>query len=185
MVSIGAGAEVLQEPIAGYGRACWLGVQELPEWVEWILFCDADGSDDLAQLPTFFESARNADFVLGARQSPPGVKSPLTSPQSFGNVLSTTLIRFGWGYRFRDLGPFRLIRRKALEDIGMRDRSWGWTLEMQVRSVENKLRIVELPVIALPRLAGKSKISGSIVGSIRAGVVILWTLGRLYWRRRR
>jgi glycosyltransferase involved in cell wall biosynthesis len=184
MVSTGAGADVLREPVAGYGRACWLGLQELPEWVEWVLFCDADGSDDLAQLPSFFEAARDADFILGARYSPPGARNALTPPQRFGNALSTALIRLGWGYRYRDLGPFRLIRRKALEDIGMRDRSWGWTLEMQVRSVENKLRIKELPVIALPRRTGRSKISGSIAGSIRAGVVILRTLSRLYWGRR-
>ncbi len=165
------------------GARCWRGIQELPGWVEWVLFCDADGSDDLAQLPSFFEAARDADFILGARYSPLGTRNALTLPQRFGNALSTALIRLGWGYRYRDLGPFRLIRRKGLEDIGMRDRSWGWTLEMQVRAVENKLRIIELPVMALPRRAGESKISGSIVGSIRAGVVNLSTLGRLYWRR--
>ena len=183
-VASSAGAEVLREPVAGYGRACWRGLQNLPDWVEWILFCDADGSDDLSQLPAFFLAAREADFVLGARQPLPDGRSVLTAPQRFGNALSTTLIRLGWGFRYHDLGPFRLIRRQALEDIGMRDRSWGWTLEMQVRSVESKLRIVELPVTALPRSAGRSKISGSITGSFRAGVVILSMLARLYWRRR-
>ena len=183
-VAASAGAEVLREPVAGYGRACWRGIQNLPDWAQWILFCDADGSDDLGQLPAFLLAARDADFVLGARQPPPGGRSALTPAQRFGNVLSTALIRLGWGFTYRDLGPFRLIRRQALEDIAMRDRSWGWTLEMQVRAVENKLRIVELPVIALPRSAGKSKISGSITGSVRAGVVILSMLARLYRRRR-
>ena len=182
-VARSAGAEVLGEPVAGYGRACWRGLQNLPAWVEWILFCDADGSDDLGQLPAFLLAAREADFVLGARQRLPGGRNTLTPAQRFGNALSTTLIRLGWGFRYHDLGPFRLIRRRALEDIRMRDRSWGWTLEMQVRSVENNLRIVELPVTALPRRAGRSKISGSITGSFRAGVVILSMLARLYWRR--
>jgi len=178
-----AGAEVLQEPVAGYGRACWRGLQDLPGWAEWILFCDADGSDDLGELPAFFAATREADFVLGARQPLPDGRSALTTVQRFGNALSTTLIRTGWGFRYRDLGPFRLIRRRALEEIRMRDRSWGWTLEMQVRAIENKLRIIELPVTALPRRAGRSKISGSTTGSLRAGLVILSMLIRLYARR--
>ena len=182
-VASNAGAEVSREPVAGYGRACWRGLQELPVWVEWILFCDADGSDDLAELPAFFAAAREADFVLGARLPRPDGRSALTPVQRFGNTLSTALIRLGWGFRYRDLGPFRLIRRQALEAIRMRDRSWGWTLEMQVRAIENKLRIVELPVTALPRRAGRSKISGSITGSLRAGFVILSMLIRLYARR--
>jgi glycosyltransferase involved in cell wall biosynthesis len=183
VVAKSAGAEVLIEPVAGYGRACWRGLRDLPPWAEWILFCDADGSDDLAELPAFFNAAREADFVLGARQAPADGRNTLTPPQRFGNALSTTLIRVGWGFRYRDLGPFRLIRRRALEDIHMRDRSWGWTLEMQVRAIENRLRIVELPVAALPRREGKSKISGSISGSVRAGAVILSMLARLYLRR--
>ena len=182
-VASGAGAEVLREPAAGYGRACWRGLQAPPDWAEWILFCDADGSDDLGELPAFFAAARDADFVLGARRLFPDGRSTLTPLQRFGNALSTTLIRIGWGFRYSDLGPFRLIRRRALEEIRMRDRSWGWTLEMQVRAIENKLRIVELPVIALPRSAGKSKISGSITGSLRAGLVIISMLIRLYVRR--
>jgi glycosyltransferase involved in cell wall biosynthesis len=178
-----AGAEVSREPVAGYGRACWRGLQDLPGWAEWILFCDADGSDDLGQLPAFFAAARDADFVLGARRLFPDGRNTLTPVQRFGNSLSTALIRIGWGFRYRDLGPFRLIRRRALEEIRMRDRSWGWTLEMQVRAIENKLRIVELPVAALPRRAGRSKISGSIIGSLRAGLVIISMLIRLYVRR--
>ena len=180
-----AGAEVFFEPVAGYGRACWRGLQDPPTWAAWVLFCDGDGSDDLSRLPAFFAAALEADFVLGARVPPAGARTPLTPAQRFGNALSTALIRIGWGFDYRDLGPFRLIRRSALEEMQMRDRSWGWTLEMQVRAVENGLRIVELPVPALARRAGKSKISSSIKGSVRAGAVILWTLGRLYLRRNR
>ncbi len=180
----GAGAELLDEPIAGYGRACWRGLQNLPVDIEWILFCDGDGSDDLAQLGHFFAAAQNADLVIGVRRPGAGEASVLTPAQRFGNVLATALIHWGWGYRYHDLGPFRLIRRSSLEGLQMRDRSWGWTLEMQVRAIEQKLRVVEIPVIAYPRRAGRSKISGSLVGSVRAGVIILLTVAKLFFRRR-
>ena len=114
----------------------------------------------------------------------PDGRTTLTPVQRFGNALSTTLIRIGWGFRYSDLGPLPTRSgRRALDEIRMRDRSWGWTLEMQVRAIENKLRIVELPVTPLPRSAGKYKISGSIVGSLRAGFVIISMLIRLYVRR--
>ena len=184
VVACNAGAEVCQEPVRGYGRACWRGLQDLPGWAEWILFCDADGSDDLDELPAFFHAAREADFILGARRTLRDGPSVLTPVQRFGNALSTTLIRIGWGYLYQDLGPLRLIRRRALDDIRMRDRSWGWTLEMQVRAIENRLRIIELPVTARPRLAGKSKISGSVIGTCRASFGILSMLLRLYVRRK-
>lgn len=178
-----AGAEVLFEPVAGYGRACWRGLQDLPPEIEWVLFCDADGSDDLDRLNAFFDEAQSADFILGARQLRPSQPNAMTAVQRFGNALATTLIRLGWGFRYRDLGPLRLIRRRHLMSMKMHDRSWGWTLEMQVRAIERGLRIVELPVRAWPRRGGRSKISGSLSGSIRAGAMILFTLASLYFRR--
>jgi glycosyltransferase involved in cell wall biosynthesis len=178
-----AGAEVLFEPRIGYGRACWAGLQDLPPGVEWILFCDADGSDDLEQLAAFFDAAQRADLVLGYRVPLPDGRSALTATQRLGNALATTLIRLGWGFSYRDLGPFRLIRRTALEAIQMRDRSWGWTVEMQVRAVEKGLRIVELPVRSHPRQAGRSKISGTMSGSFLAGTTIIATLSKLFVRR--
>lgn len=178
-----AGAEVMYEPIAGYGRACWKGLQQIPSEVEWILFCDGDGSDDLRQLSDFLESRDRFDLILGNRTATSAGRAAMTPVQRFGNGLATTLIWLGWGDRFQDLGPLRLIRRGALEQIQMQDRGFGWTVEMQVRAIECGLRICELPVDYRRRQGGRSKISGTIRGSFRAGTVILTTLGRLYLRR--
>lgn len=177
-------ADVLCEPIRGYGAACWRGMGEMGDGPEWVLFCDADGSDDLSELPRFFAAvAAGADMVLGNRRASLAGRQAMTPQQNFGNALATTLIRLGWRYRYEDLGPLRLIRRTALERIAMRDRGFGWTVEMQVRAIEERLKIVEIPVGYRRRQAGRSKISGTLVGSVRAGTVILSTIGRLWLRR--
>ncbi|MEL6228431.1 MAG: glycosyltransferase family 2 protein [Cyanobacteria bacterium J06627_3] len=177
-----AGAEVVSEPVKGYGQACWRGLQALPGGVEWILFCDADGSDDLAQLPEFLAQRDRYDLILGNRRGTAAGRQQLSPVQRFGNWLAGTLIAWGWGHRFEDLGPLRLIRKTALDDIGMCDRNFGWTVEMQARAVECGLRICELPVNYLPRQGGRSKISGTVTGSFKAGTIILSTLARLYWQ---
>ncbi len=178
-----AGGEVIKEPVAGYGRACWRGLQALPVGIEWILFTDGDGSDDLSCLPLFFSLRDRYDLILGNRRSTKLGKAAMTPAQNFGNSLATTLIRWGWRYCYRDLGPLRLIKRSALELIQMQDRGFGWTVEMQVRAIECSLAICELPVGYRCRQGGKSKISGTISGSIKAGTIILTTLGKLYLRR--
>jgi glycosyltransferase involved in cell wall biosynthesis len=245
-----AGAEVIHEPRPGYGQACWRGYQDLDPAVEWLLFCDADGSDDPADLDRLLapahltsrttrttrpardpgnaparpseeqpschfigdklrapfpgechllsdmmaveESAETnddgrgspgVDFVLGDRRARASGRAVMTPVQHFGNGLATTLMRWGWGQRYGDLGPLRLIRRDLLERIGMRDRGFGWTIEMQVRAVEEGARIVELPVNYRPRQGGRSKISGTIKGSVQAGTIILTTLAALGVRR--
>ncbi len=179
-----AGAEVLAEPRRGYGQACWTGYQQLDERVEWILFCDADGSDDLSDVARLIEETKSgADFVLGNRRASAQARGSMTLVQQFGNGLATTLMRFGWGHRYGDLGPLRLIHRPLLEQIAMRDRGFGWTIEMQVRAVEEDARIVEIPVGYRRRGGGRSKISGTIRGSVAAGSIILHTLAQLGWRR--
>ncbi|MCU0524036.1 MAG: VTT domain-containing protein [Elainella sp. Prado103] len=182
-IALNAGTEVVYEPISGYGRACWRGLQHLPPAIEWILFCDGDGSDDLLALDRFLNQSDRFDLILGDRTATAAGRAAMTSAQRFGNWLSTRLIWLGWGYRYRDLGPLRLIRRAALEQIQMQDRGFGWTVEMQVRAIECGLRICELPVNYRCRQGGRSKISGTIQGSIQAGVVILKTLGSLYGQR--
>ncbi|MGD1906973.1 MAG: glycosyltransferase family 2 protein [Leptolyngbyaceae cyanobacterium] len=177
-----AGAEVVVEPIRGYGQACWRGLQEVDAETEWVLFCDADGSDDLSQLPQLLAQRNDYDFILGNRRGTATGRAQLTAVQNFGNGLASALIAWGWGYRYHDLGPLRLIRRQALEHIQMGDRGFGWTVEMQARAVELGLRICELPVNYRPRQGGKSKISGTLSGSFKAGVIILTTLIRLYAR---
>ena len=175
-----AGAEVIYEPVKGYGKACWTGYQTLSPDCEWVLFCDADGSDDLESLPDFFAVVDRFDFILANRRVSKSGRGAMTPVQNFGNALAAYLIQLGWGFRYHDLGPLRLIRRQSLESINMRDRNFGWTVEMQIRAIEYKLRIKEIPMSYLPRQGGHSKISGTVSGTIKAGSKILWTVFYYY-----
>lgn len=177
------GAEVLSEPRHGYGRACWRGCLQLAPDVDWLLFCDGDGGDPLEELPRFLELINDHDLLLGDRTATPLGRASLTPLQWGGNRLATTLIGLAWGFHYRDMGPLRLVRREAFEAMALCDRGYGWTLEMQVRAIELGLRIREVPISHRPRLAGASKISGRWGASLRAGSVILTTLGRLWLRR--
>jgi hypothetical protein len=182
----GAGAEVLLEPQRGYGAAAWRGLQRLPDAAEWILFSSADGSDYLTIEQVISWQAAvgtQADFVLGDRFTLPGARAHLKASQRFGNALACWLIALGWHRRFHDLGSLRLCRRKALEDLQLRDRGFGWNVEMQVRALERGHRIIELPVSYRPRAAGTSKISGNLRGIVRAGVGILGIIARLWLSR--
>jgi len=184
-VAAASGAEVVAEPRRGYGQACWTGLQNLPGDADWILFCDADGSDDLEKWPDFLAAAEDHDFILGDRRATAESAGTLTLPQRWGNALATLLIRMGWGYRYHDLGPMRLVRRGALEQIAMEDRGFGWTVEMQIRAVETGLRIREIPVLSRERQAGKSKISGTVRGVLMAGSIILGTWAKFFLRKPR
>jgi hypothetical protein len=176
-----AGAAVVSEPRRGYGQACLTGLAQLRPDIDAVAFLDADGCDDPQMLPELLAPLERgeADFVLGSRTRGDAA-THLTRPQRFGNALACGLIRLGWGCRYADLGPLRVIRRDALEKLQMSDQTWGWTVEMQIKAVHAGLRIRELPVTYCPRLAGKSKISGTLAGSVRAGTKILSTIGR-YW----
>ena len=168
------------KPKAGYGQACWRGLQNIPQEIDWILFGDGDGSDDLSCLPKFLSLRKEYDLILGDRRATSEGRAAMTTVQHFGNGLAGWLINLGWGYRYQDLGPLRLIRRTSLEQIEMEDRGFGWTVEMQVRAIEEELKVAEIPVNYRPRQGGKSKISGTIAGSTQAGIIILSTLGKLY-----
>lgn len=180
------GATVVREPRRGYGAACAAALAHVRPDCDVVAFLDADLADDPQRLPVLASPvlAGRADLVIGCRL--PELREPgaMTLPQRFGNALATTLIRLGWGYAYHDLGPFRVIRRDALEAIDMRDRAFGWTVEMQVRAVELGLRIEQIPV-PYRRRTGVSKISGTLGGVLRAGYWILRTLGGLYWTRSR
>lgn len=179
-----AGAQVVCEPQKGYGQACWRGLQSpIAAQAKWILFCDGDGSDDLSQLPELLALGDRYDFVLANRRATKSGKAQLTPAQNFGNWLATRLIQLGWKHAYQDLGPLRLIRKGALDCIAMENRGFGWTVEMQVRAVEEGLSIFEYPANYRPRQGGQSKISGTIVGSFKAGQVILATLANLYGKR--
>jgi len=183
-VAIHHGAEVIAEPRRGYGQACWTGAENLDEQIEWLLFCDGDGSDDLTSVLDWAHQLDDYDFILANRQATPEGKKELSPVQAFGSALSGTLIGLGWGRFFSDLGPMRMIRRNSYEELQMKDRGFGWTVEMQARAVENGLRVKEAPSGYRPRQAGSSKISGTIKGSFKAGTIILSTLGKLWWQKK-
>jgi glycosyltransferase involved in cell wall biosynthesis len=181
----GAGAEVLTEPRCGYGQACRRGLTSIPRGTDWILFCDADGSDDLDGVDLMIAAAQEADLVLGNRFATRAGREAMTRVQRFGNQLVSKLIERGWGYCFADFGPLRLIRRQTLDDIDMRECGFGWNVIMQIRAPEAGLKIREVPVGYRPRQGGTSKISGNIVGAICAGFGILQAMVRLYFAPRR
>nr|BBJ02396.1 glycosyl hydrolase [Marinobacter nauticus] len=180
-----AGAKVVVEPKLGYGMACWRGLQDIPDHIEWVLFCDADGCDDIEAWPQFHSAALSGcDFVLANRLASPNSYRHLTFAQRFGNRLATGLIAVFWKDRFHDLGPMRLIRLDQLDRINMRSRGFGWTVEMQVRVAELSIMWREIPVTYRPRKYGKSKISGTVKGVVLAGVVILSTIAKHSFRGR-
>ena len=177
------GFEVVHETQPGYGAACLAGLAALEaDPPDMVAFLDADLADDPGQLAHLIETiARgSADLSLGQREklAEPGALDP---HQRFGNRLATGLLRMITGHSFRDLGPMRVIRWRSLQQINMADRTWGWTIEMQYKAARHGLRIAEIDVPYRKRHAGQSKISGSLVGSFRAGTKIIGTLAYLWW----
>ncbi len=180
------GAAVVPEPRRGYGQACLAGIAALHPQVSIVVFLDADGSDDPAEMPNLTGPIERgqADMVLGSRVLGESEAGALTPPQRFGNWLATRLMRWLFGAKYTDLGPFRAIRREALERLGMRDRDYGWTIEMQIKAQRAGLRVVEVPVRYRRRRGGESKVSGTVRGSVGAGVKIVWTILRYAVRGR-
>ncbi len=178
-VAAAYGATVVTEPVAGYGRACLAGLAALRDNPpDIVAFVDADGSDELACLPVLIAPVASGeqDLVLGERI--PTTRKALSFQQRFGHLLATGLIRLIWKHCYRDLGPMRVISWDALERLGMTDQDFGWTVEMQVRAIKQRLKIQEIPVPYYQRSAGKSKISRTISGTFSAGSTILWIIGR-------
>lgn len=176
------GAEVVFEPRRGYGSACLAGLAVIASSdpvPEVVVFLDADASDDPALLPALVRPvlAGEADLVLGSRMQgkrEPGAMPPVAV---FGNHFASWLMRTFWRAPYTDLGPFRAIRYDKLCELEMVDRNYGWTIEMQMKAWRRGLRVLEVPVPYRPRI-GQSKISGTVRGSIAAGVKILWCLAR-------
>jgi glycosyltransferase involved in cell wall biosynthesis len=177
-----AGATVVAEPRRGYGFACIAGARaSAAREGDVLVFLDGDGSDDASAIPRLLGpiAAGEADLVVGARQSK---RAPLPPQQVIGNRIASFWLRKRFGLAATDLGPFRAIRRDALERLAMRDTGYGWTVEMQIKAARSKLRYQELAVPVLPRLAGQSKISGTLGGSLGAackilGLLLLYDLG--------
>lgn len=174
------GATILQEEQKGYGRACLKGIDYLvrsDENTEIVVFLDGDHSDHSEELSMVIEPIINAgaDFVIGSRELGKRDPGSMTFPQIFGNRLSTFLIKHLYGVKFTDLGPFRAIRFDKLIQLGMEDKNYGWTVEMQLKAAKIGLKCVEVPVSYRKRI-GKSKVSGTVKGTFMAGYKILWTI---------
>lgn len=182
VVAADHGAVVAHEPKRGYGAACFAGMQLLTGDIEIVVFFDADMADDPALIPAIVAPIvrDECDLVVGTRLAALREPGAMSGPQRFGDWLATRLIRLGWGYDYYDLGPFRAIRRTSLDSLEMRDRGFGWTVEMQIRALQIGLRVQQLPV-PYRRRPGTSRISGTIGGIARAGHGILTTIWRL-WR---
>jgi len=175
-----AGATVVHERERGYGAACLRGMAALPPGIKVVAFLDADLSDDPACLPALVDPILGGekDLVIGTRTQGTAEKGALTGAQVFGNWLACLLIRLFFRQRFTDLGPCRAIRRESLDALRMRDRNYGWTVEMQVKAARHGLRVLEIPVPYRCRRSGRSKISGTLVGSMKAGGKIIGTILR-------
>ncbi|MBS9462026.1 glycosyltransferase family 2 protein [Flagellimonas sp. 389] len=172
-----AGATVITENQRGYGFACLKGMDYIAEQSkspDIIVFIDGDYSDypeelDKVVAPILNE---NMDLVIGARKRELREPGSMTFPQIFGNELATSLMRLFFGAKFTDLGPFRAIKYEKLKALQMQDKTYGWTVEMQLKALRKKLRYTEVPVRYKKRI-GVSKVSGTIKGAIFAGIKIL------------
>ncbi len=173
-IATAAGAKVVREERRGYGSACLKAIAAVPE-ADILVFLDADGSDDPAELSLLLKTLLDGDteIVIGSRLNAQAEAGSLTPAQVFGNTLTCSLVRLLWGVRYTDLGPFRALRRPTFDRLGMCDPDYGWTIEMQVKAAQAGIRVTEIPVTYRNRQAGQSKVSGTILGSVRAGKRIL------------
>lgn len=171
------GALVLTEERRGYGWACSMGISACSDF-DVLIFADADGSDDLAAAHELVDPiVRNeVDMVLGNRLAGLAEQGSLSLPQRWGNRLACGLIWWRYGYRYADLGPFRAVRTVALRALNQRQMTFGWTVEMQIRTRFRGYRVIELPVRYRARTAGQSKVSRSLSGIVRAGYHIIRTV---------
>ncbi len=177
-----AGATVLQESRKGYGYACLKGMKYIAstslsdqeEKPDIIVFLDGDYSDYPEQLTELVAPIINndIDFVIGARVKELRETGSMTPQQVFGNWLATFLMKLFFGAKFTDLGPFRAIKYQKLLQLEMEDKTYGWTVEMQLKAIKQKFSYIEIPMKYRNRI-GVSKVSGTVKGSIFAGVKIL------------
>ncbi|WP_455169009.1 glycosyltransferase family 2 protein [Aegicerativicinus sediminis] len=172
-----AGAIVLDEPNPGYGNACLKGMDYLAKQSkkpDIVVFLDGDYSDYPEDLVSLINPIveKDMDFVIGARNSRLRENGSMTPQQIFGNWLATTLMRIFYGAKFTDLGPFRSIKYEKLLELGMEDKNYGWTVEMQLKALRHNLSYIEIPVRYRNRI-GISKVSGTLKGSVLAGIKII------------
>ena len=180
-----AGARVVRQDAPGYGVACLTALGALRP-VDVVLFTDGDRSFEAAQgLRLLGAIAGGADLAIGSRVLGRREPGALSAPQIAGNRVAGLLIRLLWGAAVTDLGPYRAIRTEALRRLDMRDRTYGWTAEMQIKAIQQGLRVAEVPVDALRRRFGRSKVGGTVRGVVGASAGILSMIARLRWRQAR
>ncbi|MBI3952290.1 MAG: glycosyltransferase family 2 protein [Acidobacteria bacterium] len=175
-IALAHGARVVFEPRRGYGSACLAGLVALGN-PDVVVFLDGDFSDHPDEMPLLVDpiTTGNADMVIGSRMLGRVESGALTPQARFGNWFACTLILLFWQTRYTDLGPFRAVRFSTLSQFGMRDRTYGWSVEMQIKAARQRIRVQEVPV-SYRRRIGKSKVSGTIKGIIGAGWKILYTI---------
>jgi glycosyltransferase involved in cell wall biosynthesis len=178
------GARVLQEPRRGYGRACLTGLTAANS-PDVVVFLDGDYSDRPTELPILLAPIieERADITLGSRLHGRRLAGALPWHQAFGNRLAASLIRLLYGVKITDLGPFRAARANVLRQLALQETTYGWAVEIILKGTLAGFRIVEVPVSYYPRI-GKSKISGTLRGTVGAAWFILSLIVRYYFRRR-
>lgn len=180
-----AGARTVWQETPGYGLACLTALDALRP-VDIVVFTDGDRSFKAVQALRLLDAiGAGADLVIGSRALGRSEAGALSLPQRAGNRVAALLIRWLWGTAVTDLGPYRAIRSEALRRLDMRDRAFGWTVEMQVKAIQHGLNVAEVPVDALQRRFGRSKVGGTVRGVAGASVGILSTIAMLRWREGR
>ena len=174
------GATVLDEPLKGYGNACLKGIDHLKNKTippDVVVFLDADYSDYPEEMELLLAPIKNQnmDMVVGSRALGNREKGAMTPQQIFGNWLATFLMRLFYGVEYTDLGPFRAIRYPSLMELNMKDKTYGWTVEMQLKAAKRKMKTCEVAVNYRNRI-GFSKVSGTLKGTIGAGYKIIITI---------
>lgn len=175
-----AGATVLEEKINGYGRACLKGIDYIKSKAgdgDVVVFLDADYSDYPVQIKDLLNAieVEKVELVIGSRNLGRREKDSMTIAQIFGNKLACSMMAFLFKSKFTDLGPFRAILYSSLVKLDMQDKTYGWTVEMQVKALKHKMRYTEVPVDYRKRI-GFSKVSGTVKGTILAGYKIIITI---------
>ena len=186
-VAAQAGATVLHEPRPGYGNACLKGIAYAaakPEATrpDIIVFLDGDYSDYPEEITKVVQPILDgrAEMVIGSRALGEREAGAMMPQQIFGNWLATKLLHWLYGAKFTDLGPFRAIKLQTLLNLDMRDRTYGWTVEMQAKAAKKKIRYTEVPVTYRKRI-GYSKVSGTVKGTVMAGYKIIFTIFKVWF----
>jgi glycosyltransferase involved in cell wall biosynthesis len=180
-----AGAKVVSEPNRGYGRACAAGVDSVSPDCEIIVFLDGDGSDCPEFMPQMINPivSDTHDFVIGSRARGKREPGSMNFQQLFAGRLAGALVSVLYRVHYTDMCPFRAIRREVLAELGMREQTYGWNLEMQMRVAKKRLRVLEIPVDHRCRTGGVSKVSGTLRGTFNAGLRIVATLLRVAFEK--